>query len=274
MINKIYSTLKKNQLTYGLGIVINIIFHNLVMDSFRYLRYLLIKLKLLKNTPYQKIEMFKDIHKGKRCFIVATGPSLTFDDLSLLKDEFCFSVNSIIKTFNQTEWRPTYYGIQDANVYEKLEEEIRSSDLGTIFVGHQMTTQFSIPHNYIPYFHFTCFHGRHRELVPRTTGFSNDASKIVHDGYSVTYSMLQLAVYMGFSEIYLLGTDCNYSKHGKQHFVASGWKDKNAASVGELMIYAFPLPKSMPIRTGSKFSMQLEAVCLKYLTGWIYVLCS
>ena len=35
---------------------------------------------------------------------------------------------------------------------------------------------------------------------------------------------------MGFKEIYLLGVDCNYPKGEKNHFVESGFVDKNAAS--------------------------------------------
>ena len=40
--------------------------------------------------------------------------------------------------------------------------------------------------------------------------FSKDVSRQVYDGLSITYAMIQLAVYMGFKEIYLLGVDHNY----------------------------------------------------------------
>jgi len=49
--------------------------------------------------------------------------------------------------------------------------------------------------------------------------FSDDCYKVVYDGHSITYSAIQLAVYMGFKEIYLLGVDCNYSQKGKNHVV-------------------------------------------------------
>src|SRR5699024_2762355 len=35
------------------------------------------------------------------------------------------------------------------------------------------------------------------------------------DGRSVTHTALQLAIYMGFKIIYLVGADCNYSKDNK-----------------------------------------------------------
>ena len=41
--------------------------------------------------------------------------------------------------------------------------------------------------------------------------FSADITNQVIEGLTVTYSCIQLAAYMGFSEIYLLGVDHNYS---------------------------------------------------------------
>lgn len=35
---------------------------------------------------------------------------------------------------------------------------------------------------------------------------------MVYQGWTVSYDALQFAVYMGFSEIYLLGVDCSYRR--------------------------------------------------------------
>ena len=45
-----------------------------------------------------------------------------------------------------------------------------------------------------------------------TARFSNNASRLLYDSNTVTYIMIQLAAYMGFNEIYLLGVDCNYKQ--------------------------------------------------------------
>lgn len=42
-------------------------------------------------------------------------------------------------------------------------------------------------------------------------GFSMQPEKLIYNGRTVTYVCLQLAVYMGFREIYLLGVDFNYA---------------------------------------------------------------
>ena len=248
----ISEVLRNNKVTFILGKIVITFFHNYFLDPIRYLRYLLIKLKLINNKRFQKLTSFKDLHNGERCFIVATGPSLRFEDLSLIKGEYSFSVNSIVKILNKTTWRPTYYGIQDSNVYAKIEKDIIKCGLETIFVGHRLQNQFISAKQFIPYFHFSCFHGKHGEFVPLTSWFSKDVSQIVFDGYSVTYSMLQIAVYMGFKEIYLLGNDCTYNLNGKQHFVESGFFDKQAASVGERMIYAYSKAKNYADLNGIK----------------------
>ncbi len=250
--DKIVRTLKNNKVTYILGIYLNIIYLNYILDSLRYVRYLCVKAGLCSNKRFKQLQQFKGIHEGERCFIVATGPSLTYEDIALLKDEITFSVNSIVKVLKETDWRPTYYGIQDSNVYEKIEDDVVNSGLKYIFVGHRLQNKFKSADSFIPYFHFSCFHGSHGEIVPLTSGFSDDFSKIVYDGYSVTYSMLQLAVYMGFKEIYLLGNDCSYNINDKQHFVESGFFDKQAVSVGERMIYAYTHAKKYADKNGIK----------------------
>ena len=50
---------------------------------------------------------FKDIHKGQRCFIVGNGPSLNDEDLSLLENEYVFTVNKI-KDGNVKEYQYAY----------------------------------------------------------------------------------------------------------------------------------------------------------------------
>ena len=54
----------------------------------------------------------------------------------------------------------------------------------------------------------------------RLPQFTEDFSRISYCGDTITYDgALQLAAYMGFKEIYLLGTDCCQYESGKQHFV-------------------------------------------------------
>ena len=41
------------------------------------------------------LQNFRDIHRGKRCFILGNGPSLAKTDLSHLRDEYTMGLNRI-----------------------------------------------------------------------------------------------------------------------------------------------------------------------------------
>lgn len=181
---------------------------------------------------FAKIKNLEMKHNGARCFIVATGPSLTLDDLNLLRDEITFGMNSITKIFDRTDWRPTYYGIQDRHVYEKMEDSILNyyHDAQNVLVADQLKLFFDIPDNFIQFPFNGNYHIYKGDYSDYSAEFSPDAYEVVYDGYSITYSLIEIAIYMGFKEIYLLGVDCNYPKGESNHFVESGFIDRNAAS--------------------------------------------
>ncbi|MBU5305038.1 6-hydroxymethylpterin diphosphokinase MptE-like protein [Eubacterium callanderi] len=167
---------------------------------------------------YKSLREYKNIHEGKRCFIVATGPSLTTNDLDKLTNEITFSMNSIYVSFGDTKWRPTYYGIQDRFVYEKIHKFIHENDYESIFIGSTISKHFKIKKSSkINYFPLDLLW----QQIPRKdyhTKFSDNIYERVYSGYNIAFSMLQIAVYMGFKEIYLLGQDCNYQQE-KKYFI-------------------------------------------------------
>lgn len=156
-----------------------------------------------------KIAELKGVHEGERCFIVATGPSLTVEDLEVLyaHNEFCISMNRIFNIFDGTEWRPDYYVIEDAKMIEDLSEDIAKLDLKYKFVASVPESYWEIPgaDSAIKY------HMIVQDDILKEIRFSPDVSKYVYNGRTVTYVCLQLAAYLGFKEIYLLGVDFNYS---------------------------------------------------------------
>ena len=151
-------------------------------------------------------------HNGERCFIIATGPSLTTDDLELLKNEYCISMNTIYRIFEKTNWRPSLYGIQDKEVYVENKERIISciNELGKVVIGDSVG-DFDIP---AIYYHLDF---QKHLLGNINTKYSENSAKVVFDGFTITYSMIQIATYMGFKKIYLLGCDTNYNGT-KTHF--------------------------------------------------------
>ncbi len=193
--------------------------------------------RLVRNSQYEKLKSLKNKHLGERCFIVATGPSLTIEDLNKLKNEITFSMNSICLAFGETDWRPTYFGIQDKGVFKKLENHIFDLKCEGKFIGDTITMPlkhfencFSYPLNLLNH---NFVHKKYR------TKFSKNPFYVVYDGYSITYSLIQIAVYMGFKEIYLLGADCNYSSNMNHHFKNYNHVDPAFLMAGDKMICAY-----------------------------------
>lgn len=190
---------------------------------------------------YDYIKKMKDTHKGEKCFIVATGPSLTFEDLDKLADSgvFCFGMNSCVLALDKTKWVPNILGVEDEYVYEKIEsaliKESKDKLKDKILISHNIeqffgsAKQFCIfPQNILDHKYDLHKYG--------TIKFSDDCYAVVYDAWSILFSMCQFAVYMGFNEICFLGCDCNYNIP-KAHFIEHGVKDAVADIVGERLIY-------------------------------------
>ena len=195
----------------------------------------------ISNSKYKELRQFKNIHKGERCFIIATGPSLIIEDLEKLRDEYTLSMNSVCLIFDQTDWRPTYYGIQDEHVFGKIEKTLKESKLKNIFVSDSIKKKYSILDSWYEFPLNKAYHSyQWRFKQDYFAKFSSDFYKRVYDGYSITYSLIQLAVYMGFKEVFLLGCDNNYSDdRNKQHFVESGHYDPTYKFAGDRMTVGY-----------------------------------
>jgi hypothetical protein len=193
---------------------------------------------MTRNTRYEKLKMLKSKHFGERCFIIATGPSLTVEDLEKLRKEITFSMNSICLAFEHTDWRPTYYGIQDKGVFNKLERKIAELECECKFIGDTITRR---PIGQIEdYYYYPLNLLNHNAIHKKyNTKFSRNPFAVVYDGYSITYSLIQIAVYMGFQEIYLLGADCNYASNTNHHFIEYEHKDPDYLTAGDRMVCAY-----------------------------------
>lgn len=157
----------------------------------------------------EAIEKFQGAYKGKRCFVIGTGPSLTMDDLDVLHmhHEKCFSVNDIIKAFEQTKWRPDFLVAEDYN--QLLDKTINwnTLDVSNIFLGDTNEEFWSKKYKDNIY----RYHLAYERCVNKFPKFSEDFSRKSYMGCTVIYSCMQLAAYMGFKEIILLGVDFSYA---------------------------------------------------------------
>lgn len=203
MIKKIIRKLNGNEYTRELIMIPIIYFRDKIWEAknFQFIR-----------DGQKKLKEYKNIHNGGRCFIIGNGPSLRVRDLESIKGELSFASNRIFDLYSKTEWRPTYYGIQDFYVLKEISEEVEKEELGSKvrfivsnrpeYMCHDMKVDKKNRFFYLG----TCLSEN------RTVKFATDFSKTVGHGGTITYAMIQLAIYMGFKEIYLLGIDHNYGK--------------------------------------------------------------
>lgn len=146
----------------------------------------------------------KQYQNHRRCFLIGNGPSINKTDLSLLKNEVTFAVNSFFLKYEDLDWSPTFYVVEDHLVAEdrapwinQLNGSIKlfpvylayclNDDNNTIFFNHQP-----------------------RKSYPHSFDFSTNASEITYTGCTVIFTCMQIAYYLGFREIYLIGVDANY----------------------------------------------------------------
>lgn len=180
----------------------------------------------------EELHKFHNLHIGERCFIVATGPSLRMEDLETLKrnNEKAIGMNRLYLAFKRSGWRPNYYVVEDGVCLAESGDIIKNLPVNHIFLSDNCPEMWEkhIPVNVYKY---------HSVQVIEENGripFSDDISKRIYAYATVTYSCIQLAIYMGFKEIVLLGVDFSFSgnyKDKKNHFDPNYYEEKSGASV-------------------------------------------
>ena len=172
-----------------------------------------------------KIRLLKDKHSGNRCFIVATGPSLLGEDVDKLKNEFTIGVNSIFRLYEKMNWRPNYYVILDANLCNKYNANgfINPDDFAKDMCFFNSICKKTFTSEKVVYLH-TNWLNHVYNYGNLEFKYTPDMVFGLYDFYSVTHACIQIAMYMGFKEIYLIGVDNNYTG-GKTHFVETKGDD-------------------------------------------------
>lgn len=150
---------------------------------------------------HPELEKYKELYAKRRCFIIGNGPSLLVKDLEKLKaeNEISFAANGIYHIYDDTNWRPNYYVIVDLFGYKVWMQDGMKGNLQNSFFADYYYTNIKKIEG-ANYFHYL-------SSVEETLGFSEDITKGLYSGRTVTYAMIQLACYMGIKEIYLLGVD-------------------------------------------------------------------
>ena len=162
-----------------------------------------------EKTKYGKqLAEYKNKYAGWRCFFIGNGPSLRAEDLTLLhrNGEITFAFNRIYNIFDDTPWRPDFYISQDEKMLSGCAETVDGLDLPVKLVPIQLKWYHDIQIHDGLYFNIT-----HQEVEdPGRFHFSDDAAHELFNSSTGMYTAAQLAVYMGFREIFLIGVDHHF----------------------------------------------------------------
>ena len=174
-------------------------------DGFVETSLFLLSIQKYLDISYLKLLQLRAKHKNTRAFIVANGPNLQIKDLEKIQNEITFACNKIYLAFEQTKWRPSYYFVTDGLVYKQNYEKINELQLIKLF-STQMLTLAKKMKNAI-YFPLS---------YKQPARFATNALSQLYSGSTVTYVMLEFAVYMGIKEIYIIGLDFSFELPQKE----------------------------------------------------------
>lgn len=166
-----------------------------------------LKRQLSANTKY------KDLYKGKRCFVLGAGPSLknlTIEQQYFLKKEITFGVNFLYRSEVTNIIQPTYYALFDNLFFTKnkfafrdISEKFLDTTFITLPVGEKILEEEKIKNNRIVVY---------SKLYP-IDRMQYDLTTNTHITFNVLSECIKAAIYMGFESIYLLGADYSAFAH-------------------------------------------------------------
>lgn len=145
----------------------------------------------------RRIQSYKDLHVGKECYIVGTGPSINNIDLGLLKTKYTIGLNKIVSVNEFQAFKPNYLVVVDELIIKDLAESINTYQMNgiTCFIKFIEAEGINFSVNV--------------ERLWSESGWHHkfDPTGVIGEGTTVSYVAIQLALFMGFKNIYLVGFD-------------------------------------------------------------------
>jgi hypothetical protein len=175
----------------------------------------------------KRLSYLQNRHIGERVVIVANGPSLNSMDLSFLRNETTIGLNKIFLGFRKFHFYPKYYVAVNAKVLQQSADAIKTMNC-VKFISTRAADY--IPEDALTY---------HINTPCVNMPFFTDISQGVHEGWTVTYAAMQIAYFLGFEEVVLIGLDHRFKYSGQpneakflkgndpNHFSSEYFKDQH-----------------------------------------------
>lgn len=193
----------------------------------------------------QRNSELQDRHKGERCFILATGPSVNNQDLTLLQGELCISVSHFFLHKDIRTIAPRYH------VLAPYHHPFTFTEINKVFDGFNRFYPDDMIYLFGHYpYEFSVLNFLHKNPIyaRKNTYFINyahqcelddnnymntevwDITKTPFRIRTVIYTAIQAAVYMGCKEIYLVGCDHDYLSDMKRVTNHHFYREKDGVS--------------------------------------------
>ena len=177
----------------------------------------------------------KDKHKGGRCFMLGSGPSIKDENLKPLKNEIVFALNNfyvhddfseimrgevekyymtapIHPPQTETEWKDWFSDMEQhmpKNVNLIFGISNQNNNIKSILSHHNLFVNFK------KYWYYAGINiNDYYNYKPRDI----DITRMTWIADTISIYSIIVAIYMGFSEIYLLGMDHNYICNNKSNY--------------------------------------------------------
>ena len=154
------------------------------------------------------LRRYRNHFRGRPAFIVGNGPSLRISDLDMLRGHLTLASNKIYLGFEETRWRPHFLFMEDAKVIEQSRPGLE--DLGLVQL--MLPDSVRLPQLDALYYHYHWM----KLPPPLLPNFGSDPLSGFFWGFTITYTMIQWAYYLGVREIYLIGIDFRYAVNHPQ----------------------------------------------------------
>ncbi|UCC94722.1 MAG: hypothetical protein JSW40_07890 [Candidatus Omnitrophota bacterium] len=179
----------------------------------------------------RKLITLKNKYRGKRCFILGNGPSLKYQNLKLLRNEFTFVTNWFVLHEEFLNLRKCFYCVGDPHFWNYGK-----------YIHPELLDKLSQHKSVICFFdYYASSLLREQNKLPRDTvrfmrldlskkvwegNFSTDILEETCWGLTIIIDVcLPIAFYMGFTSVYLMGCDCDYKLDEAKDFSKAFFHD-------------------------------------------------
>ncbi len=150
-----------------------------------------------------RLESRKNAYLGEDIFILGNGPSLAKFDIDVLDDYYTFAANRINVMFDRTDWRPDFYTCLDWRVVPDNYKEINKLRGMEFFFPERF--RGLLRNGEDVYWYNSRSAGK--SLLEK---FEPDLTRGARGGGTIITAAIQIAYYLGFRRIFLIGIDASY----------------------------------------------------------------